>query len=433
MRRPIARMVAAEACVFFGWKVVAVAFVVTTFTWGIGLYGLSIFVGEIERIRGWSVTLVSAAVTCNMLVGAPVFAKLPALYARFGIARVTQAGAVLTALGLVGWAVAAEPWQLFAITPLTAAGWAMTSGAAANAIVSPWFDQRRPAALSMAMNGSSVGGILFSPLVVFLIASFGLRAAAVVVGSVTAITVVFLSARYLAPTPADLGLKVDNGVVLQTAANAHQPLLQPIARDGAWRDRRLSTQMIASALAMFAQIGLLMQLYSLLVPAMGTREAGIVMSLMTVFTLLGRGALALVMRPSLDRRVASIMNTGVMILGSAALLLSGGDNVALLVAGSLLFGLGSGNVASLPPLIAQAEFTPSDVPRAIGLVFGFSQACFAFAPLTFGALRGLASDGSLMQASIVFLATGVLQVASVVALLAGMPARSVSGAEIPLS
>jgi hypothetical protein len=33
----------------------------------------------------------------------------------------------------------------------------------------------------------------------------------------------------------------------------------------------------------------------------------------------------------------------------------------------------------------------------------------------------------------VFLATCVLQVASVVALLAGMPARSASGAEIPLS
>ncbi|HEY1413370.1 MAG TPA: MFS transporter, partial [Rhodopila sp.] len=238
MRQPFARMVAAEGQVFFGWKVVAVAFVVTTFTWGIGLYGLSIFVGEIERIRGWSVTLVSAAVTCNMLIGAPVFAKLPALHARYGVARITQAGAILTALGLVGWAVAAEPWQLFAVTPLTGAGWAMTSGAAANAIVSPWFDQRRPAALSMAMNGSSVGGIIFSPLFVFLIASFGLRAAAVMVGSATAIMVVLLSARYLAPTPAGLGLQVDNGVVLQAAANAHQPALQPIAHGGWWRDRR---------------------------------------------------------------------------------------------------------------------------------------------------------------------------------------------------
>jgi hypothetical protein len=43
------------------------------------------------------------------------------------------------------------------------------------------------------------------------------------------------------------------------------------------------------------------------------------------------------------------------------------------------------NTASLPPLIAQAEYTASGLPRAVALVMGISQGCFAFAPLAFAA------------------------------------------------
>jgi hypothetical protein len=77
--------------------------------------------------------------------------------------RITRAGALLTALGVLGWGFAQEPWQLFLATPISGAGWAMTSGAALNAMVAPWFVRRRPAALSMAFNGASMGGVIFSP------------------------------------------------------------------------------------------------------------------------------------------------------------------------------------------------------------------------------------------------------------------------------
>jgi MFS family permease len=106
--------------------------------------------------------------------------------------------------------------------------------------------------------------------------------------------------------------------------------------------------------------------------------------------------------------------------------------VPLLVAGSVLFGLGSGTLASLPPLIAQREFAPADVQRAVALVFGFSQACFAFAPLIFGALCHLAGDDSVMQASIVFVAAGLLQLGSVGALLVGFPRRAPAVAANPM-
>jgi hypothetical protein len=106
-----------------------------------------------------------------------------------------------------------------------------------------------------------------------------------------------------------------------------------------------------------------------------------------------------------------------------ALLLAAGQNPPLLVIGSLLLGLGIGNTASLPALIAQAEFTASDLPRAVALVLGISQGCYAFAPLAFGALRALAGSGSSGEAPLVFAAAAVLQTGAVAALLLGMPRR----------
>jgi hypothetical protein len=178
------------------------------------------------------------------------------------------------------------------------------------------------------------------------------------------------------------------------------------------------TQTSAASLGLFAQIGLIMQLFSLLVPALGQDNAGIVMGLVTVSALAGRSLPALVMHPTVNRRFIGMANASVQVCGSGALLLAAGHSVPLLVIGSLLFGLGIGNTASLPPLIAQAEFSPRDLPRAVALVLGISQGCYAFAPLAFGALRVLGSGG---EAPLVFAAAASLQMSAVAALLLGMP------------
>ena len=99
---------------FFGWRIVAAAFVLATPGWGVGFYGPPIYLHAVVERTGWSVALVSAAVTAHFLVGVPVVANMPRLYRRLGVPLVTIVGALLLAVGVVGWAVASEPWQLFA-------------------------------------------------------------------------------------------------------------------------------------------------------------------------------------------------------------------------------------------------------------------------------------------------------------------------------
>ena len=62
---------------FYGWRVVGAAFVLAVFGWGLGFYGPPIYLEAVREAHGWSVPLVSSAVTVHFLVGALVIANLP--------------------------------------------------------------------------------------------------------------------------------------------------------------------------------------------------------------------------------------------------------------------------------------------------------------------------------------------------------------------
>jgi hypothetical protein len=67
---------------FFGPWVVRSAFVLAVFGWGVGFYGPSIYLAEVIGRTGWTLSLVSWAVTLHVLFGAVVIANLPSVYAR---------------------------------------------------------------------------------------------------------------------------------------------------------------------------------------------------------------------------------------------------------------------------------------------------------------------------------------------------------------
>lgn len=383
---------------FFGWRVVYAAFVVAFFGWGMGFFGPPIFLQAIHENRGWPVESVSMALTVHYLVGASVIANLPRLYRWFGLPIVTTAGAVLLTIGLLGWAAAAEPWQLFLSTVLSGAGWAAMGAAAINALIAPWFSRLRPKALSWAYNGASIGGFLFSPLWVFLIARVGFFRAVLMVGAVAIVTVCCLSTFIFSRSPENTGQRIE-GDAGGIAAPAPVNLNPRLPGTALWRDWKFRTLALGMSLGLFAQIGALSQLFSVSAPALGAATAGAVLGLANLLSAGARAAIGTLLPANADRRIVAIMSYGVQVLGGVALIQSDGQSPALIIAGTLLFGIGIGNATSLPPLIAQVEFSQEDGLRAVALIVAISQATYAFAPATFGIFRNLAHSGRAFPAS----------------------------------
>ncbi|MGB5903546.1 MAG: MFS transporter, partial [Xanthobacteraceae bacterium] len=153
-----------------GWRIVAVCFVMATFSWGLGFYGQSVYLPELQRLHGWQTSWISTATTIYYLVGAALVVFVGDAIGKVG-ARACLIGGVLCmaiATALLGHINAL--WQLYAVYALLACGWAGSSLGAITNTLGLWFDRKRGMAISLALNGASCGGIVGVPLLTAAIA-----------------------------------------------------------------------------------------------------------------------------------------------------------------------------------------------------------------------------------------------------------------------
>ncbi|MFG3756736.1 hypothetical protein, partial [Klebsiella pneumoniae] len=94
------------------------------------------------------------------------------------------------ALATVLFGFVNAPWQLYGVYTLMAVGWAGLTMAAISNTLGLWFHERRGLAISLALNGASLGGVVGVPVLVTAIAAVGFTPA--VVAMALAMVVVLL-------------------------------------------------------------------------------------------------------------------------------------------------------------------------------------------------------------------------------------------------
>jgi hypothetical protein len=219
-----------------------------------------------------------------------------------------------------------------------------------------------------------------------------------------------------------MGLTPDGDAPGTRPTSLTSPAARPLPGALLWRNRKFLTLAAGMALGLFAQIGLVAHLFSLLAPALGAQQAGLAMGLATALAIAGRTAIGWTMPLGADRRLVACAGYGVQFAGSIALIAAAGTSVPLLLLGVVLFGIGFGNSTSLPPLIAQVEFVKDDVMRVVALIVGISQGAYAFAPAAFGLIRELAphaADAAPSAAPLLFAAAALVQGLAMGAFLVG--------------
>ncbi|WP_310650701.1 hypothetical protein [Pseudomonas sp. FW300-N2F2] len=170
-----------------------------------------------------------------------------------------------------------------------------------------------------------------------------------------------------------------------------------------------------------AQVGLIAHLYSILVGRMGAHDASFAMGLATASAIGGRYVAARLMTQGMNRRQLACLGYTVQMLGTLMLLgLDLHPTVAWIAV--VLIGSGIGNATSLPPLIAQAEFSREHTARVIALMVAISQATYAFAPAFFGLLRAAFTDPNHAIVAVVTAAV-IVQVLAILSFYRGVSVR----------
>ncbi|AXP03856.1 MFS transporter [Pseudomonas fluorescens] len=404
---------------FFGKTVLTCTFILAMIGWGVGFYGPPIYMQAVMERTGWPIAQVSTAVTLHFLSGTIVIANLPRLYARFGIPAITLLGSIVLGIGVNIWAQADQLWVLYAGAVCSGIGWVTLGAAAVNTLIAPWYVKDRPKALGKAYNGASLGGVIFSPLWVLLIERFGFAMAALVISVIAVLLIGALAFLVFSKSPQSLGQHPDN---------ADQPEPLPISASATpWstmqtlRSARFRSLAAGMSLGLFAQIGLIAHLYSILVGRMGAHDASFAMGLATASAMGGRYVAARLMIQGMNRRQLACLGYAIQVLGTLMLLgLDLHPTVAWIAVA--LIGSGIGNATSLPPLIAQAEFSREQTARVIALMVAISQATYAFAPAFFGLLRSAFTDQNHAIGAVVTGAV-VVQVLAILSFYRGVSAR----------
>jgi MFS family permease len=193
---------------FYGWVVVAVAFVTT----GLGVNArtaFSLLFPPILDEFGWERGVTAGAFSFGFLVSAVLSPSLGRLMDRRGPRFVMEMGVGLVAAGLLLAPLMSQPWHLYATLGLLVGGGSVCLSYTGQSLYLPnWFVRRRGLAMSLAFAGVGVGSIILLPLVQGIIGRAGWRTACVVLGLLVLAVLVPLN-LLVRRRPQDLGLEPD--------------------------------------------------------------------------------------------------------------------------------------------------------------------------------------------------------------------------------
>ena len=88
--------------IFYGWWMVAGCLVIAVVAWSGALYGPSVYLYSNSQTRGWSIGLISSALTCAFIVNGFALGVVGSLIGRIGPRPVMTVGAALLAIALAG-------------------------------------------------------------------------------------------------------------------------------------------------------------------------------------------------------------------------------------------------------------------------------------------------------------------------------------------
>lgn len=160
----------------------------------------------LQQEFGWSTTVLSAAVSINLVLFGLTAPFAAALMERFGIRAVTATALVLIGAGSALTVLVNQSWQILLTWGLLIGlGTGSMALVFAATIANTWFAKSRGLVIGVLTAGSAAGQLVFLPFIAMLAQDPGWRQASLLIAA-GALAVVPLVLKFLKNSPADAGV-----------------------------------------------------------------------------------------------------------------------------------------------------------------------------------------------------------------------------------
>ena len=196
--------------IFYGWRIVGVAFITHCITTGIVFYSFGVFLPALSEAFGWSRAQTSFGFSLSSLCGALYSPAVGRVVDRRGSRPAQLVGAAAMAAGFFLLRGVGSLLEFYLVMgTVVSLGATALGGLPSNAAVTRWFVRRRGQALGIATAGISMGGVDFVPLTQWLIAHQGWRGAFGWLGLIVLVAAVPPVALFMRRSPEAMGLRPD--------------------------------------------------------------------------------------------------------------------------------------------------------------------------------------------------------------------------------
>ncbi|MEE8420806.1 MAG: MFS transporter, partial [Dehalococcoidales bacterium] len=191
-----------KAGLFYGYVIVAAAFLVMAFMWG-GLFTFAVFFEPLLETFGWSRAGTSGAYSLALLLVGPFGILAGKLTDRFGPRPVVIGGALLFGAGFLLLSQVSTLGQFYLYYGVVGAGMGTTVVPMAST-VARWFTRRRGMMTGIALAGLGVGVMVFPTLTAGLLLRFQWTDTYRIIGIIVTVVLV-LVAQVLKRDPSRIG------------------------------------------------------------------------------------------------------------------------------------------------------------------------------------------------------------------------------------
>lgn len=164
--------------IFYGWWIVAAAFILLGYIGGVFFFGFSIFFQAMVTEFGWSRAATALAFSLATLERGIADPIIGLLVDRHGTRLLMLVGVALAVISFAVFSQVNSLATFYAVYLIMALGAAGAGGLAPQAAVANWFVRKRGIAFGLLTSGFSVGGAVMLPLLGWMVGSYGWRAAA---------------------------------------------------------------------------------------------------------------------------------------------------------------------------------------------------------------------------------------------------------------
>lgn len=359
--------------IYYGWWIVAAAFLNLFFVVGIPFYGFPVFYPYFVESLGFT----RAQVTQGFLLGF-LFAGLPfgilagTLIDRIGARVVILVGVGLAGLSLLLMGSMNRFWQFEALCIVEVVGYVLAGPIANQVLVARWFQRRRGRAMGYAYLGLGVGGVAAPMLVNFLARSWGWRHGLELLGALILLVLFPIGIWVTRSSPVDCG--VDLWAFREEALPSEDsPALsaRSLGVGQAIRTAAFWLIITGSALAI-GTIGAVIQHFILFLKDAGYSPT----AASQYFTILVTGSLGgrVVVGYLADRfRNSYLMALFYFVIGASVFLLAYPHSAVVLCGFAILFGFAMGADYMLIPLVTAECFGTAALGKLLAfIIMGYS-------------------------------------------------------------